>query len=31
MIFAMEEEGLSWTLEFEFVHPRRDDTTFKSE
>lgn len=25
------EEGLSRTLEFEFVHPRTDDITFKSE
>ena len=24
-------EGLARTLEFEFVHPRRDDVTFKSE
>ena len=25
------EEGLSRTLEFEFVHPKRDDIVFKSE
>ena len=25
------EEGLARTLEFEFVHPRQDDITFKSE
>ncbi len=31
MIFAMVEEGLSRTLEFEFVHPKQDDITFKSE
>ena len=24
-------EGLARTLEFEFVHPRQDDITFKSE
>lgn len=25
------DEGLARTLEFEFVHPRTDDITFKSE